>query len=191
MRKWCRCSTAINGKQLPEATLVCNFPAPTDTDAGLMDIGDVETFFHEFGHLMHMIFAGQQQWAGVSGISMESDFGEAPSQMLEELIRSPQVLRTFAKHYKTGEIIPMELIEKMNRAGAFGRAGYDRRRTPTQRSPTTSIKVIPKMLIWMLQPTMRCTALHSPDKVLTFICGPHSDTSEAIPPRTTPICGTR
>jgi len=114
----------IRGKQLPEATLVCNFPAPTDTDAGLMDIGDVETFFHEFGHLMHWILAGQQQWAGISGISMESDFGEAPSQMLEELIRSPQVLRTFAKHYKTGETIPMDLIAKMNRANAFGRAGY-------------------------------------------------------------------
>jgi thimet oligopeptidase len=89
-----------------------------------MDIGDVETFFHEFGHLMHMILAGQQQWAGISGITMESDFGEAPSQMLEELIRSPQVLSKFAKHYKTGETIPMELITKMNRANAFGRAGY-------------------------------------------------------------------
>ncbi|HSS97136.1 MAG TPA: M3 family metallopeptidase, partial [Terriglobales bacterium] len=104
----------VRDKQLPEATLVCNFPAPTDTDAGLMDIGDVETFFHEFGHLMHFILAGQQQWAGVAGISMESDFGEAPSQMLEELIRSPQVLRTFAKHYKTGEVMPLDLIEKMN-----------------------------------------------------------------------------
>ena len=114
----------IRDKQLPEATLVCNFPAPAGTDAGLMDIGDVETFFHEFGHLMHFILAGQQQWAGVAGISMESDFGEAPSQMLEELIRSPQVLRTFAKHYKTDEVMPLELIEKMNRAGAFGRAGY-------------------------------------------------------------------
>ncbi|HSS96525.1 MAG TPA: M3 family metallopeptidase, partial [Terriglobales bacterium] len=114
----------IRGKQLPEATLVCNFPAPTDTDAGLMDIGDVETFFHEFGHLMHFILAGQQQWAGVAGISMESDFAEAPSQMLEELIRSPLVLQTFARHYKTGEVMPLALIEKMNRAGAFGRAGY-------------------------------------------------------------------
>ena len=114
----------VRGKQLPEATLVCNFPAPTDTDPGLMDIGDVETFFHEFGHLMHWILAGQQQWAGISGISMESDFGEAPSQMLEELIRSPEVLRTFAKHYKTGEIMPLDLIAKMNRANAFGRAGY-------------------------------------------------------------------
>ncbi len=113
----------IRGKQLPEATLVCNFPAPTATDPGLMSMGDVETFFHEFGHLMHFILAGQQQWAGISGISMESDFAEAPSQMLEELIRSPRLLSAFAKHYKTGETIPAELIAKANRAGAFGRAG--------------------------------------------------------------------
>ena len=53
----------IRGKQLPEAILVCNFPAPTATDAGLMDYGDVQTFFHEFGHLMHHILGGQQQWA--------------------------------------------------------------------------------------------------------------------------------
>ena len=114
----------IKGKQLPEATLVCNFPKPTADDAGLMEYGDVETFFHEFGHLMHHILGGQQQWAGISGISMEADFGEAPSQMLEEFIRSPQVLATFAKHYKTGEPIPAELVARMNRASAFGRAGF-------------------------------------------------------------------
>jgi thimet oligopeptidase len=114
----------VRGKQLPEAILVCNFPAPTSNDPGLMDYGDVETFFHEFGHLMHHILGGQQQWAGVSGISMESDFVEAPSQMLEEWIRSPQVLAKFARHYKTGEPIPAELVEKMNRASAFGRGGW-------------------------------------------------------------------
>jgi thimet oligopeptidase len=114
----------IRGKQLPEATLVCNFPQPTATDAGLMEYGDVETFFHEFGHLMHHILGGQQPWAGISGITMEADFGEAPSQMLEEFIRSPQVLASFAHHYKTGEPIPTELVERMNRAGAFGRASY-------------------------------------------------------------------
>src|SRR5208283_1149543 len=70
----------IRGKQLPEAILVCNFPAPTATDPGLMTYDDVQTFFHEFGHLMHHILGGQQHWAGVSGISMESDFAEAPSQ---------------------------------------------------------------------------------------------------------------
>jgi thimet oligopeptidase len=112
----------VRGKQLPEAILICNFLPPSATDPGLMDYSDVIVFFHEFGHLMHHILGGQQQWAGISGISMEADFGEAPSQMLEEFMRSPQVLQTFAKHYKTGETIPSELIARMNRAAAFGRA---------------------------------------------------------------------
>jgi len=112
----------IRGKQLPEAVLVCNLPAPTATDPGLMDYDDVVTFFHEFGHLMHHILGGQQQWAGISGISMEQDFVEAPSQMLEEWMHSPQVLASFARNYKTGEPIPSELVARMNRASAFGRA---------------------------------------------------------------------
>jgi thimet oligopeptidase len=114
----------VHDKQLPEAALVCNFPAPTATDPGLMEIGDVTTFFHEFGHLMHHILGGQQHWAGIAGISMENDFVEAPSQMLEELIRSPAVLAGFAKHYKSGEPIPADLVARMNRAAAFGRAGF-------------------------------------------------------------------
>jgi thimet oligopeptidase len=89
-----------------------------------MEYGDVVTFFHEFGHLMHHILGGQQRWAGISGISMESDFVEAPSQMLEEWMRSPQVLATFAKNYKTGEPIPADLVARMNRASAFGRANW-------------------------------------------------------------------
>ena len=112
----------IRGKQLPEAALVCNFPAPQGDDPALMVYGDVETFLHEFGHLMHWILAGKQPWAGTSGLSMEGDFVEAPSQMLEELIRSPQVLARFARHYQTGEPIPAELVQRMNRASAFGRA---------------------------------------------------------------------
>jgi thimet oligopeptidase len=112
----------VRGKQMPEAALICNFPKPTADDAGLMEYGDVTTFFHEFGHLMHHILGGQQEWAGISGITMESDFAEAPSQMLEEFIRSPQVLASFAHHYKTGEPIPAELVARMNRASAFGRA---------------------------------------------------------------------
>lgn len=114
----------IRGKQLPEAALVCNFAKPTATDPGLMDYKDVVTFFHEFGHLMHHILSGKQQWAGISGISMEADFGEAPSQMLEEWMRSPQVLATFARHYKTAEPISAELVARMNRASAFGRASW-------------------------------------------------------------------
>jgi thimet oligopeptidase len=113
----------VQGKQLPEAALVCNLPEPTASDPGLMSYADVVTFFHEFGHLMHHILGGQQRWAGISGISMEADFIEAPSQMLEEWMHSPQVLASFARHYKTGEVIPAELIERMNRASAFGRGG--------------------------------------------------------------------
>jgi Zn-dependent oligopeptidase len=114
----------IRGKQLPEAALVCNFPVPSASDPGLMEYGDVVTFFHEFGHLMHHILGGQQQWAGISGITMESDFVEAPSQMLEEWMHSPQVLATFARNYKTGEPIPADLVARMNRASAFGRGGW-------------------------------------------------------------------
>jgi thimet oligopeptidase len=114
----------VRGKQLPEAALVCNSPRPSASDAGLMEYGDVVTFFHEFGHLMHWILAGQQAWAGISGITMESDFVEAPSQMLEEWLRSPQVLAKFARHYQTGEVIPSELVARMNRASAFGRGSW-------------------------------------------------------------------
>jgi thimet oligopeptidase len=59
----------IRGKQLPEAALLCNFPQPTAQEPGLMEIGDVQSFFHEFGHLMHSILGGGQRWAGrfVSG----------------------------------------------------------------------------------------------------------------------------
>jgi thimet oligopeptidase len=111
----------VRGEQLPEAALICNFPVPTGNDPGLMEYADVVTFFHEFGHLVHWITGGQQPWAGISGISMEADFGEAPSQMLEEWMHSPQVLASFARHYKTGEPIPPELVERMNRASAFAR----------------------------------------------------------------------
>jgi thimet oligopeptidase len=89
-----------------------------------MEYGDVVVFFHEFGHLMHWILGGQQQWAGISGITMEADFGEAPSQMLEEWMRSPQVLASFARHYQSGEAIPADLVARMNRASAFGRGTW-------------------------------------------------------------------
>lgn len=114
----------VRGKQLPEAMLICNFPKPTATDPALMTHEEVTTFFHEFGHLMHWILGGQQAWAGISGITMETDFVEAPSQMLEEWMHSPQVLASFAHHYQTGEPIPASLVEHMNQADAFGRASW-------------------------------------------------------------------
>jgi len=111
----------VAGKQLPEAALVCNFPEATATDPGLMEYSDVVTFFHEFGHLVHWILSGRQRWAGTNPLNLEQDFLEAPSQMLEEFMRSPQVLAGFAKHDKTGEVIPAGLVARMNRASAFGR----------------------------------------------------------------------
>ncbi|HMD19297.1 MAG TPA: M3 family metallopeptidase [Alloacidobacterium sp.] len=116
----------IAGKQVPEAALICNFPEPKEDNPGLMQYSDVVTFFHEFGHLMHAILGGQQKWAGVSGIATEGDFVEVPSQMLEEFFRDAKLLASFASHYQTGEPIPAELVEKMNRAGAFGRADWVR-----------------------------------------------------------------
>jgi thimet oligopeptidase len=114
------------GRHLPEASLICNFPGGTPGDPGLMEYGDVVTFFHEFGHLMHWIFEGQQRWAATAGL-MESDFVEAPSQMLEEWMHDPKVLASFARHYQTNEPIPAELVRRMNRADAFGRALWTRR----------------------------------------------------------------
>ena len=110
------------GLQLPEHALVCNFPGGKPDDPGLMEHSDVETFFHEFGHLLHAIFGGQGQWEPIAGTATERDFVEAPSQMFEEWIWDPKVLQTFAKNFKTGEPIPTELVAKMRRADAFGRA---------------------------------------------------------------------
>jgi thimet oligopeptidase len=111
----------ILNKQIPEATLVCNLPGADPNDPGLMEYDDVVTFFHEFGHLMHALFAGHRKWIGVSGIQTEWDFVEAPSQMLEEWTRDTKTLQSFAKHYKTGEPIPAEFVDQLNRANEFGK----------------------------------------------------------------------
>jgi thimet oligopeptidase len=113
----------IKNRQLPEGALMCNFAGGKAGDPGLMQYSDVVIFFHEFGHLMHNILGGQQEWSGISGFQTETDFVEAPSQMLEEFFHDPGILRSFAKHYQTGETLPLDLIERMNRASAFGRAG--------------------------------------------------------------------
>lgn len=111
----------INGVQLPEAALVCNFPGG-DGSSGLMEHADVETFLHEFGHLLHNIFAGtDQRWMYFSGIKAEWDFVEAPSQMLEEWVWDAETLATFARNDKE-EAIPPTLIKKMIASRDFGRA---------------------------------------------------------------------
>ena len=130
--KWfseCSLVSGVLNHQLPEASLVCNFPQPKkdnqhpeNDDAGLMQYSDVVTCFHEFGHLMHEVLGGRQRWAGQSGISTEGDFVEVPSQMLEEFFEDPELVRTFARHYQTGEPIPHDVFARMVRASAHGRA---------------------------------------------------------------------
>ncbi|MBV8115850.1 MAG: Zn-dependent oligopeptidase [Silvibacterium sp.] len=113
-------------RQIPEAALICNFAGGKPGDPGLLQHSDVITYFHEFGHLMHALLGGRQRWAGISGIATEGDFVEVPSQMLEEFFRDPHLLATFAHHHETDEPIPAELVQRMNRAGAFGRADWVR-----------------------------------------------------------------
>lgn len=116
----------VAGEQIPVAALICNFPGGKPDDPGLMQFSDVVTFFHEFGHLMHAILGGHQKWAGLSGIATEGDFVEVPSQMLEEFFRDARLLASFALHYQTNQPLPAELVAKMNRASAFGRADWVR-----------------------------------------------------------------
>jgi thimet oligopeptidase len=123
--KWFSASpvvTGVRGRYLPEAALICNFPNPSANDPGLMQYNDVVTFFHEFGHLMHAILGGHTDWAGISGFATEGDFIEVPSQMLEEFFRDESLLQSFARHYQTGEVLPVEIIHRMKRSSAFGRA---------------------------------------------------------------------
>jgi thimet oligopeptidase len=119
-------SIGQRGIRSPEGVLVCNFPKPGETPA-LMQHGEVETFFHEFGHLLHHVFAGNQRWATVSGVRTEWDFVEVPSMLLQEWASDPQTLSLFANHYQTGAPIPSELVQKLRDSREFGKALYTRR----------------------------------------------------------------
>jgi thimet oligopeptidase len=136
--KWFNASTIVTGvaeRQMPEARLNGNFAGGggagadggADHDPGLMQYSDVVTFFHEFGHMMHAVLGSHQEWSGASSFNVEWDFVEAPSQMLEEFFTDKRIVDGFAKHYKTGEVLPDDLFAKMMRADAFGRGlGYER-----------------------------------------------------------------
>jgi thimet oligopeptidase len=106
--------------QKPIAALECNFPKP-GAQAALMSHEDVVTFFHEFGHVLHHVLT-KGELASFSGTATARDFVEAPSQMFEEWAWSREVLDLFAKHHKTGEKIPDDLFEAMQRSRTFGRA---------------------------------------------------------------------
>lgn len=108
----------VSGKKLnswyqrPISCLVCNFPPPGKNTPALLLHEDVETFFHEFGHLLHDILT-KTELSSQAGSSVAMDFVEAPSQMLENWVWNKTSLSLFATHYKTGEIIPDSLLNRM------------------------------------------------------------------------------
>jgi len=111
----------VSGKKInsdyqhPITCLVCNFPPPGRNIPALLKHEDVETFFHEFGHLLHDLLTTSELYSQ-SGTSVAMDFVEAPSQMLENWVWNKESLSIFATHYKTNEIIPDSLINRMIKA---------------------------------------------------------------------------
>ena len=107
---------------LPIGSLVCNFPDPSKGDGNaLLEHSDVVTYFHEFGHIIHLLLGRRSPWVTLNGFNVEWDFVEAPSQLLEEWAWDPDVLARFARHVETGEPIPAELVRKARAAEEFGK----------------------------------------------------------------------
>ncbi|HEU4404211.1 MAG TPA: M3 family metallopeptidase [Polyangiaceae bacterium] len=109
------------GRLAPVAALVCNFPKPGGDAPALLNHGDVVTFFHEFGHVLHQLLTASEL-ASFSGTRVARDFVEAPSQMFEEWAWSRETLDLFARHHRTGAPMPDRLFAALVRSRAFGRA---------------------------------------------------------------------
>ena len=108
-----------NGKNItPIISTVFNFAKPTTNKPALLTFDDVETVFHEFGHALHGLLSNCT-YIGLSGTEVARDFVELPSQIMENWASDPEVLPLYAKHYKTGETIPDELIKKITNASKF------------------------------------------------------------------------
>ena len=108
----------LDGRERPIVVNVCNFPAPVGDNPALLSFENVVTLFHEFGHAMHGTLTNVT-YGSLAGTSGPRDFIELPSQLLEHWASEPEVLKSFATHYETGESIPDELIEKLLKAAKF------------------------------------------------------------------------
>ena len=118
---WCgqyRGQTHKDGKKVaPVVTIVCNFTKPSAGQPALLTADEAETMFHEFGHALHNLFRDVHYY-GVS--SVPRDFVELPSQVNEHWVFEPEMLKEYAKHYETGEIIPAELVDRLTQSGKYG-----------------------------------------------------------------------
>ena len=108
----------LDGTQRPVVVNVCNFPAPVKDNPSLLSFENAVTLFHEFGHAMHGILTNVT-YGSMAGTSGPRDFIELPSQLLEHWVSEPEVLKSFATHYKSGDTIEDELIEKLLKAAKF------------------------------------------------------------------------
>lgn len=108
-----------NGKNVrPHISNVCNFTKPTESKPSLLTFNEVTTLFHEFGHGLHGMLANTV-YPSLSGTSVYWDFVELPSQILENWCYEKEALELFATHYETGELIPMELVQKIKESATF------------------------------------------------------------------------
>jgi Zn-dependent oligopeptidase len=110
--------------QKPVAALVCNFPKPTDDRPSLLSHDQATTFFHEFGHCLHTLLT-ETETARFGGTSVERDFVEAPSQMFEAWVWSPETLPLISGHWETGEPLPTDLLERMIAAKSLSKGMLD------------------------------------------------------------------
>ncbi|GAB6394006.1 MAG: M3 family metallopeptidase [Bacteroidales bacterium] len=118
---WCggyRPQAYKDGKRVaPVVTIVCNFTPPAAGEPALLSVDEAETLFHEFGHGLHSLFR-DVHYKGIA--SVPRDFVELPSQVMEHWVLEPEVLKVYAKHYQTGEDIPVALTDKLIRSSKYG-----------------------------------------------------------------------
>ncbi|WP_055434984.1 M3 family metallopeptidase [Lacinutrix algicola] len=105
-------------EERPHVSIVCNFTKPTKSKPSLLTFNEVTTLFHEFGHALHGMLANTI-YPSLSGTSVFWDFVELPSQVMENWCFEQEALELFAKHYETGEVIPMELVNKIKESATF------------------------------------------------------------------------
>lgn len=109
----------VDGKRIaPIISIVCNFSKPTAGNPALLTFDETTTFFHEFGHALHGLLSNVN-YESLAGTSVPTDFVELPSQVMENWAAEPEVLKLYAKHYKTGEVIPDALIKKLQESATF------------------------------------------------------------------------